>query len=454
MRRYLVGGAVRDCLLGRVPADRDWLVTQVDGAALLAAGFRPVGKGFTAFLHPQSNDEYALPRGPIDKHDELATITADLARRDITINSMAQADDGALIDPFDGQRDLATSVIRHTSHFFREDPLRVLRSVRLSAKLDFSIAPSTQALCLELCTNGALSNLPGERIAKEVLRALDNASPRRFIASLQQTGVIDALMPELKWLYTPHAQTHKSTRMSVSKPLVSSLDSLIEVLENALTTELSEAQRYAVFAQACRTSNDNKALAKRLGVPNTHARTAQLLMVTNTALRHGTAAEPKALFNALSRLGIYGSHNQLDEILECIECCVGGDQKAQSNWRTFALRAAHVSTQIQAQHVVNSSAQSDGGQIEHASGNLAGAGAASPRVDHAKHGATDIIDPRQTASTPAFEAPIAAEIKTLFADASANQPATHQTAAPLAGRALGEALVAARVTAIAELMPT
>ena len=454
MRRYLVGGAVRDCLLGRAPADRDWLVTQVDGAALLAAGFRPVGKGFTAFLHPQSHDEYALPRGPIDKHDELATITADLARRDITINSMAQAYDGALIDPFDGQRDLAARVIRHTSHFFGEDPLRVLRSVRLSAKLDFSIAPSTQALCVELCTNGALSNLPSERIAKEVLRTLDNASPRQFMASLQQTGVIDALMPELGWLYAPQTQTQKSTHGSVSEPLVSNLDSLVGALENAQRIELSEAQLYAVFAQACRTFNDNKALAKRLGVPNTHARTAQLLMATNTALRHGTAAEPQALFNALSRLGTYGSHNQLDEILECIECCVGGDQKAQSNWRTFALRAAHVSTQIQAQHVVNAAAQSNGGQVGHASGNLTGAGAALSRVDHAKDRATDIVDPRQTASTRAFEAPIAAEIKTPVTDASANQPDTDQTIAPLAGRALGVALAAARVAAIAELMLT
>src|SRR6187455_959581 len=156
MKRYLVGGAVRDRLLGRTVGDRDWVVVGADPGELLAAGYLPVGKDFPVFLHPQTREEHALARterktgrgyhGFTFHTSPDVTLEQDLARRDLTINAIAQAEDGSLIDPYGGQQDLRRKVLRHVTESFREDPVRILRVARFAARFhDFSLAPETLA---------------------------------------------------------------------------------------------------------------------------------------------------------------------------------------------------------------------------------------------------------------------------------------------------------------------
>ena len=165
MQIYLVGGAVRDALLGRPVADRDWVVVGADADAMLAAGYRPVGKDFPVFLHPQSHEEYALARTERKTAKGYAgfafhaapdvTLEQDLARRDLTINAMAQNADGQIIDPFNGRRDLQLGLLRHVSPAFAEDPVRILRLARFAARFaDFSVAPETMALMQDMVADG------------------------------------------------------------------------------------------------------------------------------------------------------------------------------------------------------------------------------------------------------------------------------------------------------------
>lgn len=202
MRTYLVGGAVRDQLMGRVPKDRDWVIvgaTQADVEGLLASGYSQVGADFPVFLHPTTGEEHALARrerktgrgyhGFTVEADASVTIEEDLARRDLTINAMAL--DGDLIDPYGGQVDLHNRVLRHTSPAFVEDPLRVLRLARFAGRYsDFTIAPETVALCQALCATGELNHLAVERIWVELDKGLSGSAPGRFMEALEALGAL------------------------------------------------------------------------------------------------------------------------------------------------------------------------------------------------------------------------------------------------------------------------
>jgi len=175
MKIYVVGGAVRDQLLGRPNADRDYVVVGSTPEAMRALGYRPVGRDFPVFLHPQTQDEYALARterktapgyhGFAFHAAPEVTLEEDLARRDLTINAMAQGDDGVLVDPFHGQQDLAAKILRHVGPAFVEDPVRILRLARFAARFaDFSVAPETQALMCEMVSSGEIDHLVPERV--------------------------------------------------------------------------------------------------------------------------------------------------------------------------------------------------------------------------------------------------------------------------------------------------
>lgn len=214
MRVYLVGGAVRDRLLGRPVAERDWVVVGARPEDLQRLGYRSVGREFPVFLHPETGEEYALARlerkvapgyhGFTTESSPEVTLEEDLQRRDLTINAMAETDAGEVIDPFGGRRDLEARVLRHVSPAFAEDPVRILRAARFAARyadLGFRIAPETLELMRRMTEAGEVSALVPERVWQEMQRALGEPRPEVFFEVLRSTGALGVLLPELDRLF-------------------------------------------------------------------------------------------------------------------------------------------------------------------------------------------------------------------------------------------------------------
>ena len=214
MKTYLVGGAVRDQLLGRTGGDRDYVVVGSTPDDMLAAGFKPVGKDFPVFLHPTTGEEYALARterksapgyrGFVIHAEPSVTLEEDLARRDFTINAIAQNESGELIDPYCGARDIEARVLRHVSPAFAEDPVRILRGARFLARFasrGFSIAPETLALMCAMVDAGEVDALVPERVWQELKRALEESRPSAAIGLLHDCGALARLLPEVDALF-------------------------------------------------------------------------------------------------------------------------------------------------------------------------------------------------------------------------------------------------------------
>ena len=212
MRLYVVGGAVRDALLGRPASDRDWVVVGTTPEELQARGFKPVGKDFPVFLHPETGEEVALARterksgrgyhGFTFHAAPEVTLEEDLARRDLTINAIAQAADGTLIDPYGGRRDLEAGVLRHVSGAFAEDPVRLLRLARFAARLPaFTVAPETMALARRMVDAGEVDALVAERVWQELARGLMEPRPSRMFEVLRACGALARLLPEVDRLW-------------------------------------------------------------------------------------------------------------------------------------------------------------------------------------------------------------------------------------------------------------
>lgn len=214
MKTFLVGGAVRDALLRLPVKDRDWVVVGATPDSMLAQGYQQVGRDFPVFLHPESREEYALARterksgngytGFVTQFAPDVTLEQDLQRRDLTINAIAQAADGTLIDPYHGQQDLQQRTLRHVSAAFNEDPLRVLRVARFAARyahLGFRIAAETQALMAEMAASGELAHLTAERVWKETENALLTRNPQVYFQALRDCGALQVLFPEIDNLY-------------------------------------------------------------------------------------------------------------------------------------------------------------------------------------------------------------------------------------------------------------
>lgn len=232
MQIYKVGGCVRDRLLGRPVTDKDWVVVGSNVDEMLAQGFRPVGKDFPVFLHPKTQEEYALARterktAPGYRGFEIyaspeVTLEEDLARRDLTINAMAEDKDGNVYDPFNGQADLHNKILRHVSPAFVEDPVRVLRLARFAARFDFQVADETKLLISQMIANGELEHLVAERVWQELEKALLCQHPSLFFYCLRDVGALNILFPEIDRLFgvPQHPKWHPEVDTGVHVMLV------------------------------------------------------------------------------------------------------------------------------------------------------------------------------------------------------------------------------------------
>ncbi|NTV10757.1 MAG: multifunctional CCA addition/repair protein [Zoogloea sp.] len=248
-QRYCVGGAVRDELLGLPVQDHDWVVVGATPEMLLERGFRPVGKDFPVFLDPFEHEEHALARterktapgyaGFVFHADPSVTLEEDLRRRDLTINAIARAEDGSLIDPYGGRRDLAARVFRHVSPAFAEDPVRILRVARFAARFhDFSVAPETLALMRSMVAAGEVDALVPERVWQEVARGLMEARPSRMLRVLHECGALARILPELERLFGVPQDPQRH-------PEVDAGEHVLLVLDQAAATRQPLAVRFA-----------------------------------------------------------------------------------------------------------------------------------------------------------------------------------------------------------------
>jgi tRNA nucleotidyltransferase (CCA-adding enzyme) len=219
MQIYEVGGAVRDELLGRAVQDRDFVVVGATPDEMVRRGFKPVGRDFPVFLHPETHQEYALARTErkvargyrgFEFHaDADVTLEQDLARRDLTINAIARDSEGRLIDPFDGVADLKAGILRHVGPAFTEDPVRILRVARFAARLGFAIAPETMQLMRQMVDNGEVDALVPERVWQELARGLMEARPSRMFVALRECGAATRVLPEVDRLFgVPQPAAH------------------------------------------------------------------------------------------------------------------------------------------------------------------------------------------------------------------------------------------------------
>lgn len=287
MKAWIVGGAVRDELLGLPVRDRDWVVVGATPEQMLAAGFRPVGKDFPVFLHPETHEEYALARterktghgykGFTFHASPDVTLEQDLARRDLTINAMARDEDGTITDPFGGRQDLAARVLRHVSPAFSEDPLRILRVARFAARFDaFTVAPETMALMRDIVSAGEVEHLVAERVWQELARGLMEDHPQRMFAVLRESGALARLLPELDG-QPEAARAARDARLARGVARGAPLD-----------------QRWAVTLRDLG-ADTARAVSERLKAPNEARDLAVMLAREHEALRRDGATAERAL---------------------------------------------------------------------------------------------------------------------------------------------------------------
>ncbi len=299
MKTWLVGGAVRDALLGLPVTDRDWVVVGSTPQQMVDAGFVPVGKDFPVFLHPESHEEYALARterktapgyhGFTFHAEPSVTLEQDLLRRDLTINAMAQDESGRIVDPCNGREDLQQRVLRHVSDAFAEDPVRILRLARFAARFDdFSVAPATQQLMRSMVGAGEVDSLVAERVWQELSRGLMEARPSRMFDVLRDCGALARLLPEVDRLwgvpqradYHPEVDTgiHLMMVLDISARLDAPLDVRFACLGHDLgkgTTPVDVLPRHIGHEQ--RSVTLVRALAGRLRVPTACRELAELV---------------------------------------------------------------------------------------------------------------------------------------------------------------------------------
>ena len=344
MHIYLVGGAVRDKLLQRPVTDRDYVVVGATPDELLALGYRPVGKDFPVFLHPLSSEEHALARterktgrgyrGFAFQADASVTLEQDLARRDLTVNAIAEDEHGALIDPYGGVRDLEARVLRHVSPAFVEDPVRVLRVARFAARfapLGFTIADETMALMRQMVRDDEVNHLVPERVWAETRKALGEPQPSAFLQVLHACGALAVLFPEIDALYgvPQRAEFHPEIDTGVHLEMV--LDAaarlapgddligfcaLVHDLGKALTPA-DELPRHVGHEH--RGVAPLRALTARLKVPTEYAALAEQVCREHLNAHRAFELKPATVLKLLSALDALRRPARLDVFLAACE---------------------------------------------------------------------------------------------------------------------------------------
>ena len=367
MEIYIVGGAVRDELLGRTVADRDYVVVGATPQAMLEKGFRPVGKDFPVFLHPATNEEYALARserktgrgyhGFAFHAAPDVTLDDDLARRDLTINAMAKAPDGTLVDPFHGRRDLEAGILRHVGPAFAEDPVRILRLARFAARLaDFSVAPETIELMRGMVASGEVDHLVAERVWQELAKGLMEAAPSRMFEVLRQCGALTRLLPEVDALfgvpqradYHPEIDTGVHTLMVVEESARRGYS--LPVRFAALTHDLGKATTPADLlprhhGHEARSVRLATALCERLRVPSDCRDLALLAARYHGDVHRAAELRSSTLVTLLERTDALRRPERFQRLLEACQCDFNGrlgwaDRRYESDRRLLAILAA------------------------------------------------------------------------------------------------------------------
>ena len=349
----MVGGAVRDALLGLPVQDHDWVVVGATPDALVKQGYMPVGKDFPVFLHPKSKEEYALAR--TERKTALGyhgfevhaspdvTLEEDLARRDLTINAIAQAADGTLIDPYKGQADIQARVLRHVSDAFRDDPVRILRLARFAARFaDFSVAPETMQLMCEMVQHGEVDALVAERVWQELARGLMEDTPSRMFEVLRDCGALQKLLPEVARLwgvpqraeYHPEVDTgvHLMMVLDMSAQLKASLPVRFACLCHDLgkgTTPPEEWPKH--IAHEIRSAKLLKGVCERLRVPVECRELADVVAREHGNVHRSEVLNAAAVVRLLERCDAFRKPQRFAEILLACECDARGRLGMQDN---------------------------------------------------------------------------------------------------------------------------
>ena len=360
MNVYCVGGAVRDELLGLPVKDRDYVVVGSTVQAMLDAGYKPVGKDFPVFLHPKTHEEYALARterktaagykGFIVHASPEVTLEEDLARRDLTINAIAKASDGALIDPFNGVADSQTKTLRHVSDAFAEDPVRILRAARFAARFtDFTVAPETMRLMCPMVNSGEVDALVPERVWQELSKGLMEQKPSRMFEVLRACGALQKILPELDKLWgVPQPPQHH--------PEIDTGIHVMMVIDYAAKQNFSLPVRFAALVHDLgkgttpadilprhigheeRSVQLVKEVSKRLRVPNDCKELAHMVAKFHGKLHQVTKMRPETL---LSFLIDCDAIRQTDRFYDFLKAC-----EADSRGRTGLENCALPETEL------------------------------------------------------------------------------------------------------------
>ena len=332
MKTYAVGGSVRDELLGLPVQDRDWVVVGATPEEMAKLGFRPVGTDFPVFLHPESHEEYALARterktGPGYRGFAFhaapeVTLEDDLRRRDLTINAMARAEDGTLVDPYGGKADLERGVLRHVSEAFAEDPVRILRVARFAARFGFEVAPETMVLMRRMVDAGEADHLVPERVWQELARGLAEPRPARFVQVLEESGALARVLPEIASIAQEGHLALVRARLEAAAAFAT------PVRFAALTIGLTpEAVRH---------------LCERVNAPGECRDLAELAARERAATEGAGGLAPEALLALLERTDAFRRPERLERLLQVCESdlCARGIARRVPRERLVRARAA------------------------------------------------------------------------------------------------------------------
>ena len=348
MKSYLVGGAVRDGLLGLPVKDKDWVVVGATPQQMLDAGYQQVGRDFPVFLHPESHEEYALARTERKSGSGYTgftcyaapdvTLEQDLLRRDLTVNALAQDADGTIIDPYGGKSDLQQRILRHVSPAFGEDPLRVLRVARFAARyahLSFRIADETMALMREMTEAGELAHLTAERVWKETENALGTRNPQVFFQTLRDCGALKVLFPEIDALYGvpapekwhPEIDTGVHTLMTVT--MAAMLSPEIDVRFATLCHDLGKGLTPKAFWPRHHGHGPAgvklvEQLCQRLKVPNEMRDLAKLVAEFHDLIHTLPILQPKTLVKLFDAIDAWRKPQRVEQIALTSEADVRG----------------------------------------------------------------------------------------------------------------------------------